>query len=106
MDALSGNLPVAAMALAGRLLEGLFKARGRTEKWWKDEWEPLTLGPLLEIPVIKDLLKRTMGPGGWDRLRGSGVYVRNVAAHNKGDSPSMEEALASARILYDLMERW
>ena len=106
MDSLSANLPSASMAVAGQLLDGLIKARGRKDGWWDRDWDRLPLGPLLELEPIKTRLSKAMGSGGWERLRGSGVYVRNVAAHHKGDSPSMEEALASARVIYDLMERW
>jgi hypothetical protein len=106
MDALSASLPGASLAMAGKVLEGLIKAKGRKEKWWNDDWDKMTLGMLLENSTVKNQLTTVIGAGGWDRLRGSTVFVRNVGVHHNHEVVSMEEALAAARVVYDLMLRW
>ena len=106
MDALSASLPGASLAMAGKVLEGLIQTKACKEKWWSHDWDKLTLGALLENSTVKGHLTNAIGSGGWDRLRGSTVFVRNVGVHHKHEAVSMEEALATARVVYDLMLRW
>lgn len=106
MDALSASLPGASLAMAGKVLEGLIKTKARKEKWWSDDWDKMPLGTLLENSTVKNQLVAVIGTGGWDRLRGSTVFLRNVGVHHKHEAVSMEEALATARVVYDFMGRW
>jgi hypothetical protein len=94
------------MALVGKVLDGAIKLKGRGQEWWNSDWSRSTLGNLLREPVIKDKMIEKIGDGGWQRLRGSGVYVRNVGSHQDFERVSMDDAVASARVLFDFLTRW
>ena len=106
LECLRSSLPSASLALAGKVLDGSVKIKARADGWWQSAWDRLPLGSLLSEAEVKKRLVSTIGEGGWDRLKGSGVYVRNVGAHQKFVLVSMDEAVASSRVVFDFMVRW
>jgi hypothetical protein len=106
IDSLRSNLPSGSMALVGKVLDGAIKIRAQEEGWWSPDFDGKPLGLMLTTPAIKARIDAKIGPGNWERLRGSGVYIRNVGAHQSFDRVSMEEALASTRIVFDFMRKW
>ena len=105
-DCLTEELPAASLAMVGKVLDGTVKSRGLSEGWWSDDWDRMPLGSLPELKLVKERIISSIGTGGWERLRGSGVFVRNVGAHHKFEPVSMEEALASTRVVLDFLSRW
>jgi hypothetical protein len=103
---LEDGLPSAALGMVGKVLDGFLKWVGTQEKWWVDEFDSLPLGALLERDEVKAAMRIHLGPGYWDRLRGSAVYVRNVAVHQKYAPVTIQEAVASAKVVLNALNKW
>ncbi|MGC2359933.1 MAG: hypothetical protein WA691_06480 [Thermoplasmata archaeon] len=106
LHCLRTSAPAAALSMVGKVLDGSIKIRARAEQWWLPSWDGLTVGRMLLEPEIKRRVIEKIGPGEWTRLQASGVYIRNVGAHQKFALVSMDEALASTRVLFEFMVRW
>lgn len=100
--------PSAGACLAGKILDELLRIQGRSEGWWKSEWdqdERLTLGTLLRKPEVETALD-TRFPGFHQRLLSVSVSVRNAGAHHSGYDVTMIQALAASEVVMDLLNRW
>lgn len=106
VDSLRASLPSASVALVSKVLDGSIKIRGRARGWWRADWDRLPTGALIAEPEVKRLIIERIGDGGWERLRGSAVSLRNVGAHHLSEQVSIDEAMGSARVLFDFLPRW
>ncbi len=100
------SLPVSSLSATGKVLDGFLKVKGESEGWWDQSLDDLTLGGLLQAEPVKAAVRAHLPAGEIDRLRGSAVWVRNVAAHQKYAPVSLQEALASAGVVLRAMNIW
>jgi hypothetical protein len=106
LHCLRTSSPAASLSMVGKILDGSIKIRGIAEGWWRSEWDSHSVGRMLLEPDIKQRIIARIGAGEWTRLQASGAYLRNVGAHQKFALVSMDEALASSRVLFEFMNRW
>jgi hypothetical protein len=105
-DALRASMPVASLTLCGKILDGFLRFRGELEGWWTAALVDLPLGALIQTKEVKGAIGAHLPAGEVDRLRGSSVWTRNVAAHQKYAPVTIQDALASAGIVLRAVERW
>lgn len=105
-ESLRLSLPVSSLSLTGKILDGFLKFKGQEEGWWVDTLDDLPLGTLLNADPVKQAIRSHLPPGEIDRLRGSAVWTRNVAAHQKYAPVSIQDALASAGVVLAAIEGW
>jgi len=104
VDALRWGLPTASFSLIGKVLDGTLRVKG-AQSWWSPAMNKLTLGPLLEDPIVKNAIVADMGEPYWDRLRNA-VPVRNLSVHQHWSLLTMHEAYTAARVVLELLEKW
>lgn len=104
-DALHAGLPIAASALAGKVIEGSIRRRGEIDGWWKAEWEKKTLGQLLEEQVVQSQISQDFGTGFWEKVKGSPA-LRNAAVHQNWVITTMPEAAGASSVVLRFLNRW
>lgn len=105
-NALESSLPVSSLSLVGKVLDGFLKFKGDAEGWWAPSLDDLPLGPLLREQLVKKAIEAHLPSGEIDRLRGSAVWTRNVAAHQKYAPVTLQDSLASAGVVLRAMNLW
>lgn len=103
---LRSSLPVSSLSLTGKILDGFLKFRGEAEAWWDDSLDSKPLGALLQDDRVKTAIRSHLPAGEIDRLRGSAVWVRNAASHQKYAPVTLQEALASAGVIVRALNIW
>jgi hypothetical protein len=106
LDCLSSSIPAAALSMVGKVLDGSIKVKAKQDGWWQAAWGRHPLGALLLEPEVKRRIVERIREGGWERLKGSAVAVRNVGSHHMFEPVSIDEAVASARVVFDFLPRW
>jgi hypothetical protein len=96
----------ASMALWGKVVDGLIKARGHKDHWWKEEWDNLPLGRLLGENAAGAEIVKTIGSGLLGRLKDKARYIRNPSAHQLYTRISVAEAHGAMEVLVDFVRVW
>ena len=104
-DALHSGLPIAASALAGKIIEGAIRRRAEIDGWWKADWERKTLGQLLEEEIVRSQITRDFGAGFWEKVKGSPA-LRNAAVHQNWVITTMPEAAGASSVVLRFLNRW
>ncbi len=106
-DCIHHALPTAALNMAGRVLDDAIWLRGRQQGWPMDSWgDRPTLGVLADKPEVTKDIDEYCGRGFRSRLKALAVTIRNLAAHQKQSTVSLDDAKAARTALKQLVEAW
>jgi hypothetical protein len=101
-----GQWPNATLAMWGRVLDGLIKARLIDENAWKPAWDSESLGGLLGKQAPADEIDLRVKPALRGRLQDKVAYLRNAGPHQKYTQVSMIEAHGAVSVLNDFIDAW
>lgn len=107
LSAARASLPSGALALAGKALGGFLRIKGQRAGWWRrTDFDHLTMGPLLDQGPVVKAIRRHMGTGYLQILKGSAVSTRNPGVHNNQASVTLAQAIGSAEVVLQVVNSW
>lgn len=106
-ECIQHSLPTAGLNMAGRVLDDAIWIRGHQMKWPMDSWgDRPTLGILADKPEVRRDIEEHCGKGFHSRLKVLAITVRNLAAHQKQSTVSLDDARAARAAVRQLIESW
>lgn len=106
LSALAASLPSAALAMAGKVLDGFLKFEGQSTGWWPAALDTSPLGPVLQNSVVISHGRTALGNATWERLEHSFLYLRNTGAHQKYVEIALSTAESEVELTLNVLNRW